>query len=389
MSAINMRSVIAACLVLLVSANPIPPSQDPWYDQPDDIASYSPGDLIRFREIPAQLQPFLSSIPANVSTKAAYQYLYRTTDSLGDPVGAVIAAALNKGWWVLTTDYEGLEAQFTAGLQSGHATLDSVRVVLKEAPRVGLSKDPRYALWGYSGGALASAWAAELQPTYAPELGFAGIALGGLTPNVSSVLETINNSSFTGLAFSGIYGQAKAYPNLTTWLDQNLLPEKADKFWAAANSCLSGAGDVGGNEDMYTYFKNGKESFYDPVPQSMFHYSGQMGIRDTPTVPLFVYKAVGDEVSPVEDTDMLVDKYCSQGARIEYHRDWVGEHVSEAIAGSASAMNWVSERLNGEDVDEGCRTKQVVLSELDPATVLTLGEEIFAFLQSILGGMLG
>ncbi|KAL5354934.1 secretory lipase-domain-containing protein [Aspergillus floccosus] len=447
MPAINMRAIIAACLALLVSANPIPPSQDPWYDQPDDIDSYLPGDLIRFREIPAQLQPFLSSIPANVSTKAAYQYFYRTTDSLGDPVGAVvtliepydsdpskllayqtpydsasldcspsytaqarksdgfggfslpetntstdipfIAAALNKGWWVLTTDYEGLEAQFTAGLQSGHATLDSIRVVLKEAPHVGLSKDPRYALWGYSGGALASAWAAELQPTYAPELDFAGIALGGLTPNVSSVLETINNSSFTGLAFSGIYGQAKAYPNLTTWLDQSLLPEKADKFWAAANSCLSGARDAGGNEDMYAYFKNGKDSFYDTVPQSIFHYSGQMGIRDTPTAPLFVYKAVGDEVSPVEDTDMLVKKYCAQGARIEYHRDWVGEHVSEAIAGSASAMNWVSERLNGEDVDEGCRTKQVVLTELDPATILTLGEEIFAFLQSILGGMLG
>lgn len=79
-----------ACLAVVSADDPLPPSQDAWYDQPDDIASYSPGDLIRGRSIPPLLQPFFSSIPANVSTKAAYQYLYRTTDSLGDPVAAVV-----------------------------------------------------------------------------------------------------------------------------------------------------------------------------------------------------------------------------------------------------------------------------------------------------------
>ncbi|KAF9889374.1 hypothetical protein FE257_007484 [Aspergillus nanangensis] len=441
----NILSAVLA-IAAIVTADPLLPSQDAWYDQPEDIASYAPGDLIRFRQIPADLQPFFS-IPVEVTTKAAYQYLFRTTDSLGDPVAAVvtllephnsdptklvgyqapydsasldcspsytvqartdnalvgfplpktntsidipfIGAALNRGWWVLTTDYEGLEAQFTVGLQSGHATLDSMRVVLREGPKVGLSTDPRYALWGYSGGALASGWAAELQPTYAPELDFAGVAIGGLTPNVSSVLQTINKGANTGLAFSGIYGQAKAFQNLSDWLDQNLLPEKADKFWAAANGCLSEAKEVGSDEDMYSYFAKGEASFYDPEPQSIFKWSGQMGIRDTPTMPLFVYKAVADEISPVEDTDTLVKQYCAQGARIEYHRDWVGVHLTEAIAGSASAMHWISERLNGDAVDDGCRTKQVVLTELDPATILTLGEEVFAFLQTILGGMLG
>ncbi|PLN85794.1 LIP-domain-containing protein [Aspergillus taichungensis] len=425
---------------------PLLPSQDPWYDQPENIASFSPGQLIRAREVPSKLQPFFSSLPADISVQSVHQYLFRTTDSIGDPVAAVVtliepsnadpnkllayqapydsaspdcspsytiqdrntlgfegfklpgtnistdipfvAAALNKRWWVLTTDYEGLDAHFTAGLQSGHATLDSIRVVLKEGPKVGLGVNPNYALWGYSGGALASGWAVELQPTYAPELTFAGAAIGGLTPNVSSVLETINNSSFTGLAFSGMYGQAKAYSNFSDWLETNLVPEKANKFWDAANSCLAGARDKGGGEDMYKYVRNGKASFLEPVPQSIFKWSGQMGIRGTPTVPLFVYKAVGDEVSPIEDTDALVKQYCANGARIEYHRDWVGKHMSEAIAGSASALNWLNERMNGEEVDEKCSTKQVVLSELDPATIVTLGEELFAFLQSILGGIL-
>ena len=56
-----------------------------------------------------------------------------------------LAAALNQGWWVITPDYEGLKAQYTAGLQAGYATLDSMRVALKEGPKVGLSTEAKYA----------------------------------------------------------------------------------------------------------------------------------------------------------------------------------------------------------------------------------------------------
>ncbi|KAJ5625316.1 hypothetical protein N7510_001625 [Penicillium lagena] len=437
------------------------PSKDPWYDQPNNISEYSPGEVIRSRQVSAQLEPFIS-FPVNVSVKAVYQYLFRTTDSLGDAVGSAvtliepynsdpskllgyqafydsasvdcspsytlraknqdlgftlsglnvsedipfvstvlvirqrfqrlivyeIGAALNLGWWVFTTDYEGLEAEFTAGLQSGHAVLDSVRAVLNEGPQVGLSENPVYALWGYSGGSLASTWAAELQPAYAPELNFAGVAVGGLTPNISSVLQTINNGSDAGLAFSGIAGQAKAYPNLTEWLDVNLVPSKSAFFYEVASDCLSAASSAASGQDLYTYFKDGEASFYQDVPQSIFKWSGQMGVHGTPTAPMFFYKAVGDEISPVADTDALVKKYCAEGATIEYHRDLVGDHESEAISGSASALEWLAERLDGQEVSSGCSTEDVVLSSLDLGTVVVLGEELFTILETVLGGML-
>lgn len=72
--------------------------------------------------------------------------------------------------------------------------MDSIRAILSSG--LGLEAScAKYALWGYSGGALASEWAAELQVQYAPELNFAGVALGGLTPNVTSVLLTVNGVS--------------------------------------------------------------------------------------------------------------------------------------------------------------------------------------------------
>ncbi|KAJ5729642.1 uncharacterized protein N7483_004150 [Penicillium malachiteum] len=439
----TLLPLLSSLFYLISEATITPPSEDSFYDQPSNISDYDNGEVVRSRSVSPELVSFLS-LPVDVSVQTVHQYFFRTTDSLGDAAGSVvtliepynsdpskllgyqafydsanvdcspsytlradyqnlgltvsglnvsedipfIAAALNLGWWVFTTDYEGLNAEFTVGLQTGHAVLDSTRAVLSSGPSVGLSSDPVYALWGYSGGSLACTWAAELQPSYAPELSYAGIAVGGTTPNISSVLETINNGSDAGLAFSGIYGQAKAFPNLTEWMSSNLVSSKSDQFYSIANGCLSQATDTGADQDIYSYFEDGEDSFYDAVPESIFTWSGQLGLHGTPTVPLFIYKAIGDEISPVADTDYIVSKYCDEGATIEYHRDLVGNHETEAISGSASALAWLSDRLNGESVSSGCTTEDVILSSFSVETLVLLGEELFSLLEATLGGLL-
>ena len=58
-------------------------------------------------------------------------------------------------------DYEGPLASLDASVQTGHATIDSVRAVLNSG--FGPDSDVKNALSGYSGGALAGGWAPELQ----------------------------------------------------------------------------------------------------------------------------------------------------------------------------------------------------------------------------------
>lgn len=220
--------------------NPIPPSQDPWYTAPDYFETAQPGTVILARDAPGRM----TSLVANCS--AAYNILYRTTDSHYRPAWAVttvfvpntttpalvsyqvpydsasldaspsyalystsnetadyrdaVSLLLSQGWFVNVPDYEGPLASFTAGVQSGHATIDSVRAVLGVREWLGMADYVRYAMWGYSGGALASEWAAELQVQYAPGMSFSGAAIGGLTPNVTSVLWTINGTPKVGLA---------------------------------------------------------------------------------------------------------------------------------------------------------------------------------------------
>ena len=48
-------------------------------------------------------------------------------------------------------------------------TLDSIRAVLSPLSTVGLPDDAQVGMLGYSGGAIATEWVAELAPTYAPD----------------------------------------------------------------------------------------------------------------------------------------------------------------------------------------------------------------------------
>lgn len=302
-----------------------------------------------------------------------------------------MAAVLNQGWWLLTSDYEGLLAEYTAGFQSGHAVLDSVRVALREGPKVGLAKDARYALMGYSGGSLASGWAAALQPSYAPELHFEGAALGGTVPNITSVLDSVNMGPFEGLAFGFMTGISRAHTNFTHWIDENLIPSKAAEFRDIARGCNIGESSKGGFKDFFSYFKRGRSSFYDAIPQSVLNWDGQLGVFGTPTMPLFIYKAIGDEVSPVQDSNQLVEKWCGLGAQIEYQKNLVGEHLSEDFTGSANGLEWISHRLAGRPVpNQGkCVTKTVAITGIDPGTIPILGEDVYSWLESVVGGSLG
>lgn len=375
----------------------LPPSQDPFYTAPPNFAAAAPGAILRVRTAPGNL----TSIIAN--STAAYNILYRTTDSYYNATWAVttllvpktsgkdsllsyqipydsadvdaspsyalyagppadISLALGQGWYVNVPDYEGPLAAFTAGVQSGHATLDSVRAILNS--EYGLVSNAKYALWGYSGGALASEWAAELQVQYAPELTFAGAALGGLTPNVTSVMQTVNGKIEAGLIPAGILGISVQNPAARAFIASNLKtsgPYNATKFLSAQNLTLVGAVGAFANEDISDYFVNGMESLTNPVSTALTNRDGIMGYHGIPQMPLFAYKAIKDEVSPIADTDTLVNRYCGIGADIWYQRNTVGSHTLEAVNGDARAFEFLTGVFDGVYHRTGCLIEDVTV----------------------------
>jgi hypothetical protein len=289
----------------------------------------------------------------------------------GSLVDPPIRTVLGLGWFVNLPDYEGPLASFTAGVQSGHATLDSLRAVL--TPRFGLNRNAKYALWGYSGGASASEWAAELQVQYAPELSIAGIALGGLSPNVTSVLEAINNSPFTETAVNGLLGMASQNPAFEQYLVSQLKisgPYNATTLLAARTQNTTVDQVVFANQNIFDYLISGASFLQSPHVQTATNRDGMMGYHGVPSMPVFVYKAVGDEFSPIADTDALVERYCTVGANILYRRNSVGGHLAEYINEEAAAFAFLSAVLDdtyaGKYRTDGCLTQNVTIT-IDPS----------------------
>lgn len=226
-------------------------------------------------------------------------------------------------------------------------------------------------MFGYSGGSLASEFAAELAPTYAPDLTrFVGSAIGGLTPNVTNVLLTINKTPAVGLAFAGVHGLSKAYANLSTYIDSQLVPSKKAEFYTLATECNSQYIAAASFQDFFSYFTNGTNIMNSEVWQTVTSGAGQQGVHGIPNQPLFVYKAVGDEVSPVADTDELVSRYCSDGVSVQYQKNLFGGHITEAVLGSPAAFEWLRDRFEGKKIAQvdnlqSCQVQDVLIVSTD------------------------
>lgn len=122
-----------------------------------------------------------------------------STDSILNDV-VQIELYLLKGFIVSSPDYEGPNATFAAGKLLGHGILDGLRATTEFLSL----KNPNIGMVGYSGGAIATGWAAALAPTYASELRIVGVATGGTPANfITSISNFVlfHDGLFASLAF--------------------------------------------------------------------------------------------------------------------------------------------------------------------------------------------
>ncbi|KAJ6781463.1 hypothetical protein PWT90_02667 [Aphanocladium album] len=420
-------------------AAPLVPSKDAFYAVPHDFENTKPGDILRHRAPPAKIAAFGL---APVRLQATYQLQYRTTDNVGNATATVltvmvphnadtskvlsyqvaedaasidcapsyglqlesatgpllgtiltqaeillIEAALEQGWVVILPDYEGPQASYLAHRLAGQATLDGIRAALRSGDITGIDSDARVAMWGYSGGSTATAWAAEIQPIYAPELNIAGAAIGGTTPNITNVLTAINKSAFTGLVPAGIQGLCTQYPELKAEVDRLLKPEYREKFDKTLHQCLLA--------DAATFlFNDVVDMFTDP----QFMYANPVAVRilneialgqAVPQMPIYWYKSVHDEVSPIADSDAVFDMYCAGGATVEYVRDRASEHGSAAATGAPRALAWLRNVLDGERPEPGCSKQTVISSLMDKSTLEIVPKFILDALLDLIGKPVG
>lgn len=414
-----------------------PPPPDSFYDVPAGLAAAKPGEILRSRPVDVKT---LQIFPLNVS---AWQLLYRSTAEDGSPYAAVTtvmiprgpakprpllsyqaatdsilricnpsygltnglpiepanpagplpfplpaaeiafaAAGLEQGWAVAMPDHGGIDNRFLTPKQPGYAVLDGIRAAESFQP-LGLSgADTPVGLWGYSGGAIASSWTVEMQPSYAPELNIAGAAFGAPERDLEASLRAVNGTPLAGLIPLALSALGKDVPGFTERLNSFLTPEGIARVAETANHCL--AQNVLYNLwfDYRAFMTQPLETVLaDPLIRRAIDERGFT--KNTPTAPVYIYNGVTEEVAPIVGTDKLVDGYCAGGASVTYRREdfpprpvpqIMTTHGLVVITGAPGAFAWLKERLApNAPKPTGCDIQTVPSTFVTPESLSVLG----------------
>lgn len=413
---------------------PTPPSQDPFYTPPEGYESQPVGTILKYRKLEGPLGYVI--IPTKI--KAAYQFIVRSEDTFGNPLAVATAlyipynadpkkllsyhvvmdaasvdcapsyvfqlgadpisiipvqfeqilvqAGMEEGWYVVVPDYEGPKAAFGVGELAGKAVLNSVRAVLKSGNITGIDLDAEVTYWGYSGGSLATGWAALLEPTYAPDLSgqTIGYAYGGIVADVANTAEKNVGNLFAGLIFAAMNGLSHEYPTIDKYIAENVYEDKKDKSYAVNHQCqvlYLPLFIFAGWED---YFKDDANTLYDPIVKAVTDAQSMITSPHIPSAPLYFYNSVLDEVIPSEDADSIYYRYCAAGLDIEYNQDLIGEHLFAFTAGLGGAFLWLKDRFNHVPVKKGCSKSFKLIHTITPESLAGLSDVVISAILSIL-----
>jgi len=357
------------------------PTDDPFYASHrdhEDLASIEPGTLLDWRPIPVKGTRL--KVVAD-----GWQIRFRSTDTAGDPISSVatlfvpltpwqggprpllsyqcaidslgpnrdpsytlrrgnqremflMALALRRGWAVVTSDFTGPRRAFGAGLIAARISLDGIRASLGFGP-AGLDLDAPVGGWGYSGGGQATAWMAEQQPTYAPDIRLVAVAAGGV-PTDRRALRRMDGRFFSGLALGAAVGIDREYPE--TKLEVILNDEGRRAVEETAEMTV---------DELVAYFpfRRLRELTTEPDP---FDTEGTRLVNEElslgqrlPTAAVYLYHSRHDQLVPISGADELAATYRKGGVDVTLRRTHLGEHIGAVLSTTPGALRFLSSRL--------------------------------------------
>ena len=282
---------------------------------------------------------------------------------------AVFGPFLADGYTINLPDTEGQRADFAAGPEYGMNTLDSIRAAFN-SPTVDLPPDAKVAMLGYSGGSIATVWAAELAPTYAPDVNarMIGAAMGGVLVDPAHNLHYVEGTGFwSGIIAMALAGIARAFEvDFTPYLSAYGARVFHEMQTASIVNVL---GQYPGLkwEDLF--------SPEYPTPESLplyVEYANKliMGTGGTPTAPLFIGQGAngelegtprdkpgigaGDGVMIAGDVRTLARDYFAQGTTVHYEQFDTLSHIWSVPIWLVNSIAWIKQRFAGLPVPQNC-----------------------------------
>jgi fermentation-respiration switch protein FrsA (DUF1100 family) len=354
-----------------------------FYVPPAPLWQWEPGEIVRRESMHAYLVP-------GVRLRAkAERILYRSTSAEGDPTAvsgvvlmppgpdrvrplvgyaigthgigdgaapsrllahgldweaALIAMCLSRGWAVAVTDYQGLgtsgDHTYMVGRALGMNVLDCMRAARKLHPHL-LPENGPAGIIGYSEGGAAAGWAAQLQPTYAPEIELAAIACGGTPADPTTAVARLEKTFFSFFIAYGGLGYAAAYSELD--IESHLTDEARGKIGALRDSTVIDALRRGPHFASASSWTD-VDLFSLPEWRARLD-ENRLGLV-VPQAPVLLCHARRDQIVSYEQSVYLYETWGALGADVRFHTTkGAVEHVTGAVAAMPVAIDWLDKRL--------------------------------------------
>lgn len=413
---VGLALALWAALFASAARAAVPPGEDPFYryEGSAPLSSIAPGTVLKTRtlayhvvgiplpvrvvqllyrstgqtgqptvNVTSVLEPPISFGSPNI---VAYQSFYDSLNpndepsysisggvtlggAIPDVESALIGPELSAGNAVVVDDTEGEAADFAAGPEYGINTLDSLRAAIGSSA-TGLSGSKKIGLIGYSGGAIATEWAAELAPSYAPDVNkrLVGATFGGVLVDPAHNLHYVDGSSlWAGVMPMALIGISRAFHiDLTPYLS-----EYGKQVYAKLQK--ASIAEVLGQYPGLTWSQLAKPEYQTPESVPVYVEVANkliMGTGGTPTVPLQISQGAngelegtpgnkpgigpGDGVMIAGDVRTLAREYCERGDKVQYEQFDLLAHIETAVPWLSVAMPWLAARFLGLPAPQDC-----------------------------------
>jgi hypothetical protein len=326
--------------------------------------------------------PVLPSSPRAVSYQSFYDSLNPADEPsvqiagdvtlgglIADAESVVIAPLLLQGYTVIVPDTEGQTADFASGPEYGINTLNSIRAATS-SPLTGLGTSTPVGMFGYSGGAIATDWAAQQAPTYAPDVNrqLVGAAEGGVLADPAHNLTYVSGSSvWAGVIPMSIIGIARGFHiDITPYLSSY-----GRKLYGSLQK--ASITNVLGQYPGLTFAQLVKPRYANPASiHVLVKVENELdtGGIGSPTVPMFIGQGAngilegtpgnkpgigpGDGVMIAGDVRTLARDFCASGTAVDYTQYDALSHVTTFPAWSPAALAWLDGLFAGGQAPNDC-----------------------------------
>ncbi|MGA5076998.1 lipase family protein [Streptomyces griseoincarnatus] len=277
---------------------------------------------------------------------------------------------LATGAAVVVTDYVGLGATdrlhtYVNRVDEGHAMLDAARAA-RSVPGATVTAASRVGMYGYSQGGGASAAAAELQRTYAPDVPLAGTYSGAPPADLTEVTKGIDGSALAGALGWSINGFAQAAPALREVVEANLNDTGRKALKDISTTCVGDA-ILGYGFTKSTRWTTSGKSVVEIIagePAARAVLDDQRLGRLKPTGPVRLATGTQDDIVPHAQARQLAVDWCKKGADVTYKAvrlpnlgdKLLTNHLVPLLTDQGDAVDWLTDRLKGKTARSNCWT---------------------------------